>query len=104
MSFLDRIVVLRFSMDWSDYGRMTWTILYGIISAALAFGLVRLAWHTIPWDWLGAMGLGFVRFHGVLFLPFSHQPARSSGLSAYCCESSLSCLIIWGAYSWQPER
>lgn len=58
-------MVLRFSMDRSDYGRMTWAILYGIISAALAFGLVRLVWHTIPWDWIGAIGLSLVHFYVV---------------------------------------
>jgi len=61
-------MVLHFSMDWSDYSCMTWAILYGIISAALAFGLVRLAWHMIPWGWIGAMLLSLVCFHGVLFL------------------------------------
>ncbi|KAI5987724.1 hypothetical protein EDD15DRAFT_2372106 [Pisolithus albus] len=51
-SFWDRIMIFRFSLDWSDYGRMSWTILYGVVCVALACGLVRFAWRNTPWAWI----------------------------------------------------
>ncbi|KAI6006088.1 hypothetical protein EDD15DRAFT_2359210 [Pisolithus albus] len=48
-SFWDCIMIFRFSLDWSDYGHMSWTILYGVVCTAMAYGLVRSACHNIPW-------------------------------------------------------
>ncbi|KIK14258.1 hypothetical protein PISMIDRAFT_25430 [Pisolithus microcarpus 441] len=46
------IKIWRAKHYWSDYGRMSWTILYGVVCIALACGLVRLAWHNTPWAWI----------------------------------------------------
>ena len=42
--------VLRFSMDWSDYGHVALTVAFTIICATFTFALVHLVWLNGPWD------------------------------------------------------
>ncbi|KAI6013586.1 WD40-repeat-containing domain protein [Pisolithus microcarpus] len=87
-SFLDRIMIFRFSLDWSDYGRMSWMIMYSVVCAAVACGLVRLAWYNIPWTWI-AMFLTYSIGKVIILL---WQTAQFS----YECLHSLL-LIMWGS-------
>ncbi|KAI6141479.1 hypothetical protein BKA82DRAFT_7015 [Pisolithus tinctorius] len=48
------VAVASAGKDWSDYGRMSWMILYSIVCATLAYSLVRLVWYNIPWTWIAA--------------------------------------------------
>ncbi|KAI6014278.1 WD40-repeat-containing domain protein [Pisolithus microcarpus] len=87
-SFLDRIMIFHFSLDWSDYGRMSWTIMYSVVCAAVACGLVRLAWYNIPWTWIAT----FLTYSIGKVIILLWQTAQFS----YECLHSLL-LIMWGS-------
>ncbi|KAI6097361.1 hypothetical protein EDD16DRAFT_1667964 [Pisolithus croceorrhizus] len=42
-------MVLRFSMDLSDYGCIAVAVVFTILWAAAAFAVVQLMWLHIPW-------------------------------------------------------
>ena len=53
---------------------MTWTILYGIVCATLAYSLVRLAWYNIPWAGIAVFLFDCVRlFDSHVAIHFTHS-------------------------------
>ncbi|KIN93650.1 hypothetical protein M404DRAFT_1008795 [Pisolithus tinctorius Marx 270] len=48
--FWNRLIVLRFSMDRSDYGHVALAVLFTILCALLASGLLQLIWAFTPWE------------------------------------------------------
>ena len=53
---------------------MTWTILYGVVCATLAYSLVRLAWYNIPWAGIAVFLLDCVRlFDSHVAIHFTHS-------------------------------
>ncbi|KAI5990515.1 hypothetical protein EDD15DRAFT_2198091 [Pisolithus albus] len=74
--------------DWSDYGRMSWTIMYSVVCAAVACGLVRLAWYNIPWTWIAT----FLTYSIGKVIILLWQTAQFS----YECLHSLL-LVMWGS-------
>ena len=42
--------VVRFSMEWSDYGRVALAVAFVMICAAVTVALLEILWLNVPWE------------------------------------------------------
>jgi len=42
--------VVRFSMEWSDYGRVALAVAFVMICAAVTVALLEYLWLNVPWE------------------------------------------------------
>ena len=42
--------VVRFSMEWSDYGRVALAVAFVMICAAVTIALLEFLWLNVPWE------------------------------------------------------